>query len=97
MISRRKFLATAAAAIAGALTAGIVKAEKPVPVEDIQAVPLGRRSVLMYRERLIARTELYGRPSVGSWPRYHPSSYRWVHLEDLAVVLPTFRITFDDA
>ena len=40
MISRRKFLATAAAAIAGALVAGIVEAEKPVPAEDIQAVPL---------------------------------------------------------
>ena len=40
MISRREFLTTAAAAIAGALTAGIVKAEVPVPVEDIQAVPL---------------------------------------------------------
>ena len=40
MISRREFLATAAAAIAGALTAGIVEVEKPVPVEDIQAVPL---------------------------------------------------------
>ena len=38
--TRRQFLLTATAAAVGALTAGIVKAEKPVPVEDIQAVPL---------------------------------------------------------
>ena len=48
MISRREFLAIAAAAIAGALTAGIVKAEKPVPVEDIQTVPLGARTIVDY-------------------------------------------------
>ena len=48
MISRREFLATAAAAIAGALTVGIVKAKKPVPIEDIQAVPLGRLSAQVY-------------------------------------------------
>lgn len=39
--TRRKFLLTAAVGGALALTAGIVKAEKPVIVEDIQAVPLG--------------------------------------------------------
>lgn len=38
--NRRKFLLTAAAAAVGALTAGIVEAETPVPVENIQAVPL---------------------------------------------------------
>jgi len=39
-ISRREFLTTAAAAAAGALIGGVVKAKEPVPVEDIQAVPL---------------------------------------------------------
>lgn len=49
MISRRQFLLTAAATITGALLSGIVQAEKPVPVEDIQAVPLeydGRSNAL---------------------------------------------------
>ena len=51
-ISRREFLTTAAAAIASALTARIVKTETPVPVEDIQAVPLTIKINVMMR-RLI--------------------------------------------
>ena len=51
-LTRRQFLTTAIAAAVGALTAGIVQAEKPVPVEDIQAVPLGQDEEANYGSAL---------------------------------------------